>query len=62
MEHENSLEFDEHQEDGTTEGWRRQYRHVEEADNDEAVDALLQRGGSKDEMLEARYGGKEAAL
>lgn len=62
MEHKNALEFEEHQEDGISEGWRKQDMHVEEAENDEAVDAILQRGGSKDEMPELQYGGKEATI
>lgn len=59
MEHKNILEFDEPQEDGIAEGWRKQDRHLEEAENEEAMDALSQKGGGKDEMLD---GGKEATI
>lgn len=62
MEPEKELQSDEHLEDGVTpdtEGWRTQRGHQDEGANDEVMDAVLQRGGEKEEEQEIQYGGKE---
>ncbi|XP_012681043.2 GTPase IMAP family member 5 [Clupea harengus] len=59
MEPEKELQSDEHLEDGVTpdtEGWRTQRGHQDEGANDEVMDAVLQRGGEKEEEQEIQYG------
>ncbi|XP_062388061.1 GTPase IMAP family member 4 [Sardina pilchardus] len=55
MERENVLEYDERT-SPQTEVWRRQERHQEAGEEDEAMEAVLQRGGAKDEMQETQHG------